>query len=494
VSLATNTSPMAQRSETPDVLLHLAALPDWLMAATQPNRVVEALERNVEEFVAGTLLIQRCKLDRLRLKGQHWDARYELVISGLNGESVTQVMLAGTLTPPNINRSDQGETTGVFGTTEWHVYLPELRLDLRMDAEEEELEALPLLADAEQARAFLETSIRAGWPAYSDIAIHSCAPKVMRNKPGRCTIRYQLQYETNAEVAKPWPAMVIAKTYSRDQGQNAYESMRKLWASPLSIGNIVSIAEPLAYVPEHKVLVQGPVRGEYDLKDLLRSALRAGTPQAIEELHQVIRKTAAGLAALHHSGARHGEIATWEEELTEIREEVEKLGVVLPWFTTATAPLLAGLDARAAMYPADPALPAHRSFRPQQVLIHQGNIGFIDFDGFCLAEPALDIALFRATIKEMGINTSPSNKQKEFEYASEAARLTRLNQLDTIGEVFLSAYEQKAPVSRQRVALWEALDLLTVVLRCWTKGKPHQLDNAILLFDSHLRDSGLQPA
>jgi aminoglycoside phosphotransferase (APT) family kinase protein len=270
--------------------------------------------------------------------------------------------------------------------------------------------------------------------------------------------------------------------------------MRKLWASTLSIGNIVSIAEPLAYVPEHKVLVQGQVRGEYDLKDLLRSALRAGTPQAIEELHQVISKTATGLAALHHCGARHGELITWEEELAEIREEVEKLGIVVPWFTRATAPLLTGLEALAAAYPADPPLPAHRSFRPQQVLIDQGNIGFIDFDGFCLAEPALDIALFRATIKETGINTSPSHKQKEFEYDSEAARLARLRQLDTICEVFLSAYEQEAQVSRERVTLWEALDLLTVVLRCWTKVKPHQLANAMLLFDSHLRGSGLQPA
>jgi aminoglycoside phosphotransferase (APT) family kinase protein len=199
------------------------------------------------------------------------------------------------------------------------------------------------------------------------------------------------------------------------------------------------------------------------------------------------------LATLHHSGARHSKIITWEDELAEIREEVDKLEAVLPSFAQATAPLLAGLEAFAADYPVDPTLPAHRSFRPQQVLIHQENVGFIDFDGFCLAEPALDIALFRATIKEIGINTSPSDKQKEFEYASEAARLIRLNQIDTICEVFLSAYEQDAPVSRQRVALWEALDLLTVVLRCWTKVKPHQLDNAILLLHSHLRDSGLQP-
>ena len=36
------------------------------------------------------------------------------------------------------------------------------------------------------------------------------------------------------------------------------------------------------------------------------------------------------------------------------------------------------------------------------------------------------------------------------------------------------------------VRLWEALDLLTVVLRCWTKVKPHQLDNAMALLEAHL--------
>jgi len=150
-----------------------------------------------------------------------------------------------------------------------------------------------------------------------------------------------------------------------------------------------------------QLLVQGPVRGDHDLKDALRIALRAGTSEALDELHQIIGKTGAGLAALHHCGARHGETINWEDEFAELRGELEKLSAVLPWLADAAMPLLIRLKALAGETAAEPALPSHRSFRPQQVLIHQGNIGFIDFDGFCLAEPALDIALFRATIKEM---------------------------------------------------------------------------------------------
>lgn len=470
-------------------LHYLAALPAWLVAATDSARVVAALNQHVAEFAAGELTIRECELDRLRLKGDHWEALYELAVGNAGGER--ELMLAGRLTPPDLPLPTARPSGGAFGTPEWRCAIPELRLELWMYFEDAALEALPLLTDAELSRAFLEASIRACSPQYADLHIATCKPKVKRYKPGsRCTVLYSLGYG-DAPGAERWPDLVVAKTYSRDKGQNAYEAMSKMWASPLSKGDVVAIAEPLAYVPEQKILVQGPVRGDRSYKDLLRSALRDGSAAALGELDAITRKIAAGLVALHHCGARHGETVTWEDELAEIRGEVDKLGVADPRIRSAAEPLLARLEALATAHPAEPTLPAHRSFRPQQVQIDGGAIGFIDFDGYCLAEPALDIALFRATVKEMGINTSPSDKQKEFEYASEAERAARLAQLDTICETFLAEYQRLAPISRQRVALWEALDLLTVVLRCWSKVKPHQIGNAMLMLESQLNASGL---
>ena len=474
-------------------LRRLATLPGWLMAAKQPETVIDALERHVPELAAGELKIRRCKSD-VRLKGDHWEALYELTAGGSDGLPERELNLIGTLNPPDAAPARPPTNDGAFGTAAWRCYLPELGLELQTFQEEDELEALPLLTDPEQARAFLEQSIRAGSPAYADMRIKRATPKVMRNKPGRCTVRYRLEYDGEPAAGAGWPELVIGKTYSGAKGQNAYDGMRALWASPLSKGDPVAVAEPLAYVPEHKVLVQGPVRGDQDFKDLLKSALRAGTPELQEEVDRYTRKIAAGLVALHHSGARHGETLSWDDELAEINEEIDKLGVAFPWFAGTLAPLLSQLAASAAAHPSEPALPAHHSFRPQQVLLNQGRIGFIDFDGFGLAEPALDIALFRATVKEMGINTSPSDKQKDFEYPSEAARLARLAELDAVCDTFLAEYERLAPISRQRVALWEALYLLTVVLRCWTKVKPHQLSNAVLMLEQHLRASSLSPA
>jgi aminoglycoside phosphotransferase (APT) family kinase protein len=487
MSTSTETTEDSDESDIAGGLRQLVALPDWLAAAQRPERVIDALERAVAEFASGELTIRRCKADRLRLNGDRWDALYALTVDGPDGQPGRELLLAGTLTPLDHARPAQGAADGVFGTAAWRCYLPELGLDLRTHVDDEELVALPILIDPEQARVLLEQSISSGSTVYADMRITRAVPKVLRNKPGRCTILYHLEYD-EPDAAARWPGLVVAKTYGRDKGRNAYEAMRKLWASPLSTGDVVSIAEPLAYIPAHKVLVQGQVRGDQDFKDLLKAALRAGTSEALEELHHYTRAIAAGLAALHHSGAHHGEIVTWEDEIAEIRDEIEKLGAAFPWFAGAVEPLLARLEALNAAYPADPTLPTHRSFRPQQMLIHQGRIGFIDFDGFCLAEPALDIALFRATVKEIGINTSPSDKQKEFEYPSEAVRLRRLAQLDTVCAIFLAEYERLAPISRQRVALWEALDLLTVALRCWSKVKPGQIGNAMLILERHLED------
>jgi Ser/Thr protein kinase RdoA (MazF antagonist) len=276
----------------------------------------------------------------------------------------------------------------------------------------------------------------------------------------------------------------VAKTYSGSKGQNAYDGMAALWASPLSRGDRVTIAEPLAYLPDLKVLVQGPIYEEQTLEDLLKSAVRAGSAEALAQLDEYMRKTAAGLAALHQSGVAYGETISWEDELAEVREVIERLAGMIPELADAAEPLLQHLEAVAAQVPPDPALPAHRAFRPAQVLIHQGKIGFIDFDGFGQSEPALDLSRFLRKTRALGLDAAKVDPNS-------AAGIERLAQMEAICESFLRAYETHVPISRQRIALWEALDLLTLVLYCWTKLEPERLNSNMLLLERHLRVSGL---
>ncbi|MEO7910599.1 MAG: hypothetical protein ABIV47_13195, partial [Roseiflexaceae bacterium] len=69
-------------------------------------------------------------------------------------------------------------------------------------------------------------------------------------------------------------------------------------------------------------------------------------------------------------------------------------------------------------------------------------------------------------------------------------RQTLLDRLELICEAFLAEYERHAPVSRQRVELWQALNLLSLVLTCWTKIKPVRLGNTLAMIERHLSTTG----
>ncbi|MEO7908158.1 MAG: phosphotransferase [Roseiflexaceae bacterium] len=475
-----------------DTLDRFAQLPDWLVAIVQPERVRAALAQAIPEIAAGELVALACEISRVRMKKESWNGIYQLTVERPDGDKRQIVRMQGMLIPPAAPEPSQSANGRAFGSDGWSCYIPDLRLLLETQPPEVALPALPTLTEPEQARALLEQSLRAAAPEYRDLRIQSCVPRVVRYKPGsRCTILYDLHYPTELTSGHSWPTLVAVKTYKGSKGKNAYAGMRALWDSPLASGDVVTIAEPLAYLPELHALVQGPIYEEQTLKDLIRSALRENTPEALSKLESAMQKTARGLAALHRSGAQYGESYTWEEESAEVRETVDQLAGAIPLLAGAAEPLLARLAALAAEYPADAAVPSHSSFRPAQVLLYRGKVGFIDFDSFCQAEPALDLGLFLAATMNIGLSEPHEEESNEDDAELDhVTRQTLLDRLELICEAFLAEYERHAPISRQRVALWQALDLLTLILTCWTKIKPVRLGNTLAMIERHLSATG----
>ncbi|GIV96826.1 MAG: hypothetical protein KatS3mg057_1483 [Herpetosiphonaceae bacterium] len=465
-------------------LRRLLEIPDWLRAVGDAERVRDALARRIPEFAGGELALAECRVERWRLKrGEDgWIGLYDLTVDGPGDGQRRSVKLRGQLVPPGF-AEPAGMSRGAFAAADWRCYIPELRLELQPQPEDAALPALPMLTDPEQSRELLEQSIAAN-PRYSDLRIRSCRPRVVRYKPGsRCTIVYHLEYAPEF-ADRRWPDLVVAKTYHGDKGRNAYNAMLVLWGSPLAKSSAVSIAEPLAYLPELRVLIQGPLREERTLEKQIKETFAAMSPEALADLHTMMHKTAAGLVALHNCGVRYGVSLTWADELAELRELIERLAIPVPQIADAAGPLLERLMRIAAETPSDPLLPSHRAFRPAQVLIHQGRISFIDFDGFCLAEPALDLSRFLRKTRALGLGRHGAHLEEE-------ALRERLAQTDALCETFLNSYEALVPISRQRVAVWEALDLLTMVLFCWTKIEPDRVETNLLLLGRHLHGMGL---
>lgn len=443
-----------------------AVLPEWLAQVMAPGRVADALRRSVPEVADGRLELTGADVDRLRAKGEDWlvHCRVGVVADG----EPSEVVLIGRLLAPSVPEPPAEATAGdpavSFGEPGWRTWLPELRLLLEVEVADAALPALPSLVDAELAAGVLQQALR---DAGHDVEVAGCEPDVVRYKPGsRCTIVYRMSYR-----GTPGPDPLCVKTHQGDKGRTAWEAMSALWAAPVATSGVLTLAEPIRYEPDERVLVQGPVPEERTLKELARQALdqaAVGAPDAaalLDELREMLSRTAVALAALHTSGAEYGRVATWDEEGEEVREVVARLAGTIPHIGTAADPLLARLDAVHATVPADPLVSAHHDFRPAQVLLHEGRIGFIDFDGACRAEPALDLGRFRAKLRDIGISAwSAAALPLEGEPLERHLAL-----LDDLCDGFLAEYRRHATVSTDRVVLWETTDLLTALLHAWTK-------------------------
>jgi aminoglycoside phosphotransferase (APT) family kinase protein len=244
----------------------------------------------------------------------------------------------------------------------------------------------------------------------------------------------------------------------------------------------VTIAEPLAYIPELQVMVQGPVPEEHSLEDLLHSAMKSGDQTDLAELHRFTRMAARGIAAVHGSAVQYGETATWEAAAEDVRELLERIALPLPGIAEAAAPILGPLESLAGQSAPGAPVPTHGTFAPEQVPIAADKVGLIDFDDFCMSEPAMDVGLFYAGVFDSGMSV---------EGGLGPGAEARLALLDSVAETFLSEYERHAPISRERVMLWAGVDFLKHGLQCWTKVKPAGPAKDMLLLEHHLRKIGL---
>ena len=175
-------------------------------------------------------------------------------------------------------------TAAGFGEAGWTCWLEDLRLELRVETVDPALPALQDIIDPVAARDLLQQVIvDAG---YADAAVTTCRPHVVRYKPGsRCTVVVEVDYD-HANGNRPGPDPIVIKTHQGDKGQTAWAAMTALWQSPLARQGIVTLAEPLGYEPERRILFQGPIPEDCTLKELARRAIADGSDGQLDRLRE----------------------------------------------------------------------------------------------------------------------------------------------------------------------------------------------------------------
>lgn len=463
----------------------LGTIPPWLAAALDADQVAASLNQHVPEFASGALTLRKCDIDLLHLKGDEgaWGRNWKLIVIGPNGEEKVPVRV--TLVPPGAPTPAVPDPQP-FESAEWQCWLPELGLLCKRGRtkKSKDFPALAMLMDAEPARQLLESALRAQAPGYADASIQTCTPEMVHNKAGKSTvIRYRLGYGVAADAT--WRDTIILKVYGDDTGRNAFAGMRAVWDAGLRDSTAVRVPEPLAYLDEQQATVQGPVPEERDLEKMLLALVMSDDPAERAALDAAFHATGVALAAFHQSGGTVANSLRWQDVIAEAEEQIEALRIPFPEQIAAVERVADQLRALEATSMPDPLVPTHGAFRPEQILVAGQQIGFIDFDAFCMAEPAYDLALFRASSMDNGLYDEHIRLRDDAEAGSRRARIDALN------ETFLAGYEANAPVSRQRVALWEAIFYLNDSLQCWTKPRPNDRRLVVGLLERHLRGMGV---
>jgi aminoglycoside phosphotransferase (APT) family kinase protein len=181
-----------------------------------------------------------------------------------------------------------------------------------------------------------------------------------------------------------------------------------------------------------------------------------------EEALPVIRSAARALAELHTSGVDTGNRSprTGVEEAGKAAKRATLIEQYVPALTPVARSVTQALCATLEALPADTLRPGHGSYKPSQLMVRDGAVFLVDFDQFCLADPALDVGYFLAYLRPAGLWYRRAGRRAWFDAAADTFRTTYLDHLAERGE----SADTRAGIVR-RTPVFEAALLLKIAAR-----------------------------
>jgi hypothetical protein len=263
-------------------------------------------------------------------------------------------------------------------------------------------------------------------------AIGAIEPEMLGHRLGkRCIVRFRFE-ALNGGADPVSRGSVIAKLYKfrTTKGQQVFADMQRLSADGFGDGSDLTIPRPIAFLPEDNVLLMEDAPGKL-LAERPAGELRHGAATA-----------GRILGKLHRSAFRPPRRHRADDEIALLEPRIALVSRIHPGLEGLAAAALAALRPALASCADADLVPSHRDFYDKQVLLAGGRATLIDFDTYCMADPALDIGNFLAHL--------------------ELARLQGLMPGDGLADGFMEGYRRTAGAlpSGGPVSAYEAASLL----------------------------------
>ncbi len=245
----------------------------------------------------------------------------------------------------------------------------------------------------------------------------------IRYKPAsRCVIRYDLALQHTDGQQRT--LSIFGKVYANPvQARTVQALLQRLYAEQSTHqGSTVAgytqrtplLPRPLLYVDQHGLTMNEAVQ-PFTSQGTLRTGTKVLQPQVIQQRGGKIvspetpsaelRLAAIALARLHTSSVDPGQatLRPGAKEAKRAHERAALLSSYYPAQATEIQELVLTLAQRLEALQPDTYRPAHGGFKASQLLYRDDAVSVVDFDGFCLADPALDVGYFLAYLRPSGL-------------------------------------------------------------------------------------------
>jgi aminoglycoside phosphotransferase (APT) family kinase protein len=214
---------------------------------------------------------------------------------------------------------------------------------------------------------------------------------------------------------------LIGKVYVKDRA-HVYRFMEQLRRAGFDGEQQFSIPQPIAYLHGMHLLLQEKVDGRPATDHLLSNDA--------SECAGAAERCATWLAAFHSMAFREGARFDANRQLDALRQWSLRVSHAGAHLADRATTLLAQLEAAASQVSAADLCTIHGDYSHHQVMLSAQRTITIDWDSYCLGDPALDVARFTVGLQRLALRRRGS-----------------MRALDDRASVFLAAYHAVAPAA-----------------------------------------------
>ena len=262
----------------------------------------------------------------------------------------------------------------------------------------------------------------------------------VRYKPGnRCVIRYRLTL-AHSQRDEQMHLTIFGKVYADPQQARSVQALQqrlydeqvaKLGSTLVGLtSNTPLLPRPLGIVDEIGLTLNEAIQPASADEHMLTGTRalqprlerdRGGVINSISIPVEELRLTAVALARLHTSEVRPAEGAprTGAKEAKRARDRAALIAAHNPAQAEEVQRLAQNLASRLEAVKPDSYRPAHGGFKSSQLLFHSHRVFVVDFDGFCMADAALDVGYFLAYLRPSGLWYANAGMREWFEAAAQ---------------------------------------------------------------------------